>query len=257
MSVVLNSDLCIQCEKCIPECPSAIFVKNESVAVDAQKAPTCFNCGHCAAVCPQRAITVADTAPGDLMPIAADPISEHQRHMLFKGRRSVRQFQKKALPAQLFYDILEDVRYAPTARNSRKVGWLLVNDAQKVHQLAANVAKHMAAAPQPYATVAQIFAGGKDVILRGAPCLILAHAPESYEWAGVDCAIACTYAELSLHSRGLGSCWAGFLIRIAGQHDIGLNLPEGHKVYAGLMVGYPAVHYASLPPRSELDIRWQ
>ena len=98
--------------------------------------------------------------------------------------------------------------------------------------------------------MASAFHAGQDPILRGAPSLILAHGDANTPWNAIDCAAAVSYLELALHSYGIGTCWSGFVIAAANNGvDLGIPVPEGRKICGGLMIGYPSVQYARVPPR--------
>lgn len=89
----------------------------------------------------------------------------------------------------------------------------------------------------------------------GGPSLILAHGDANMPWNALDCAAAVSYLELALHSYGIGTCWSGFVIAAAGNGvDLGIPLPEGRKICGGLMIGYPAVQYARVPPRKPVRL---
>ena len=50
-------------------------------------------------------------------------------------------------------------------------------------------------------------------------------------------------------------CWSGFVIAAASNGvDLGIPLPEGRKICGGLMIGYPAVQYARVPPRKPVRL---
>jgi nitroreductase len=68
-----------------------------------------------------------------------------------------------------------------------------------------------------------------------------------------------TTLELLAASMGLGSCWAGFLMRAANGHKPlrrYLNLPDDHVVCAALMLGYPKFTYHRIPLRRAAKVRW-
>jgi nitroreductase len=52
---------------------------------------------------------------------------------------------------------------------------------------------------------------GADVVSRGAPHLIIAHAPKADPSAASACTIAQTYLELAASAFGLGACWMGLV----------------------------------------------
>ena len=73
----------------------------------------------------------------------------------------------------------------------------------------------------------------------------------------MDCATAASYLELAMPSLGLASCWAGMLIEACAYGlPEGLEIPQGNKLYAALMVGVPAVSYVRIPSRSLPCVVW-
>jgi nitroreductase len=97
------------------------------------------------------------------------------------------------------------------------------------------------------------------VILRGAPAVIVACAPEDYRWGEEDSAIALTFLELAAEARGMGVCWAGYLTRVAGVHSPlreMLAVPVGYAVRGAVMVGERRYRYRLIPPRKPLSVQW-
>jgi nitroreductase len=83
---------------------------------------------------------------------------------------------------------------------------------------------------------------GQDVVLRNAPCLVVATTDKSFQPNGRDNThFSLAYAELYAPSIGLGTCWAGFFeaCATAGYQPLLnlLNLPENMSVTGGIMVG--------------------
>mgnify|MGYP000992917097 FL=1 len=78
-------------------------------------------------------------------------------------------------------------------------------------------------------------------------------------YGAADCGIALTFMELAAVARGLGTCWAGLLVR-AARNDAALakalGIPQGCVIEGGLMLGYPALRYAAVPPRNAVRARW-
>jgi nitroreductase len=73
----------------------------------------------------------------------------------------------------------------------------------------------------------------------------------------IDSAIALSYMDLAAPSLGLGCCWAGFFMIAAGSWPPlaeAFQLPEGHKSFGAMMVGYPKFRYQRLPERNEAKI---
>ncbi len=101
---------------------------------------------------------------------------------------------------------------------------------------------------------------GEDPILRNAPHLIIAHGIANDSAANYSSIIALTTLELAALSFGLGACWAGFLFQAANQYKElydALNLPPGHLLYGGLMLGYPEFEYVRIPTRRTATVTWR
>ena len=102
--------------------------------------------------------------------------------------------------------------------------------------------------------------GGIDIIFRGAPTLIVAHAQSDNPRGATTCTIALTYLELAAVSLGLGACWAGYFMRAACEYAplmTALALPEGHQCFGAMLVGYPRFRYHRLPLRKAPRIAWR
>ena len=63
------------------------------------------------------------------------------------------------------------------------------------------------------------------------------------------CTIALTYLELAAAGMGIGACWAGYLNAAANSFaplTEKLPLPENHRCYGAMMIGYPRYGYHRL-----------
>ena len=101
---------------------------------------------------------------------------------------------------------------------------------------------------------------GVERICRGAPHVIVAHAPKEERTAPQACTIALTYLELAAPSFGLGACWAGYFNTAANfwpPMQEALDLPEEHVSFGAMMIGYPKFKYQRLPLRNEAHILWR
>ena len=100
----------------------------------------------------------------------------------------------------------------------------------------------------------------KDRICRGAPHVLIAHAPKDERTALAACTIALTYLELATPAFGLGACWAGYFNAAANfwpPMAEALDLPEGHVSFGAMMVGQPQFQYPRVPLRNELKTLWR
>ena len=252
-----------KCKKdaiCIDTCPLGAFVEDE------QRFPRmkdgaeemCISCGHCVAVCPHGALQVGDIKPQDCQPIDEVGIDRKVVAHLLQTRRSIRRFKKQSVPHDELADIIDMARWAPSARNSQPIHWIVVSQPEQVHQIAAMVIDWMQPKEIMPAMVAA-WEAGEDMVLREAPHLIIAHASTNGFKPVIDCSIAVTSLELAASALGIGVCWAGLFMMAANEHPPlikELSLPEDHQVYAALMLGYPKYRYQRIPPRRKLNVQW-
>ncbi len=108
-------------------------------------------------------------------------------------------------------------------------------------------------------TVAR-YEDGYDVVLRDAPAVIVAHAHKENRVASAACNTTQTYLELASTTLGMGACWAGYFNATATTFPPmkkALVLPEDHKAFGSMMVGYPKYRYQRMPIRNVPRITWR
>ncbi len=276
MSLInVDGEKCTGDGLCTQECPMKILAMSE---MDAKKTPVaaakaeelCIKCGHCVAVCPHGALTLEgqslDEAP--LFKSESLPGAEQIKDFL-SSRRSIRRYKKKPVDHELLKEIMDLVRYAPTGGNRQQVYWTVYEDQNKIKDLAGLgiewVRLMMDKIPDPYMAdrfkqLIVAWEKGEDRILHGAPNLILAHSGSEYGSSATDCVIALTYLELYAYSKGLGTCWAGFLTMAANSYaplTKALDLPPGHQCFGAVMIGYPQSQYHRIPKRNAALLSWR
>ena len=230
----------------------------------------CVRCGHCVAVCPTGSIGLRE------MPLESCPsvqpdlqLNTEQCVHFLRSRRSIRVYRNQTVPREDLKRLIETARYAPSGHNSQGAEWLVLADREQLHRMAAVVVDWMRwmqihmpelAGSLHMERAIERWDGGEDVILRGAPALIIAHADKDNRMAPSTCTIALTYLELAATSMGLGSCWAGYFNAAAASFpplQKALALPEGHQSFGAMMVGFPRFRYQRLPARKDPVITWR
>ena len=258
ISLELDQHLCIRCGRCVGVCPQRILGVRQDGTINISRhglEALCIQCGHCVAVCPKGALMLGNTDPSTLQPIADAPLSDIQRDMLFKARRSIRLYKEDPVSRDVLLKALEEARYAPTATNTEQVTWLLIEGRDRLHAIGERMAAWASGLSGRYTRIADAFHAGKDPFFRGAPAAIFALGDADKPWSTFDCSAAVSYLELALHSYGIGTCWAGFVLAAASQGtDLGISIPEGRKLCAGLMIGHSAIRYARIPPRKPVRL---
>jgi nitroreductase/NAD-dependent dihydropyrimidine dehydrogenase PreA subunit len=257
---------------CAAACPMSIITMNKDslpeVTGEAEK--LCIKCGHCVAVCPHGAISAGDINVKDCPPIKKELVaSADQIEQLIKSRRSIRMYKDKKVEREQLSKLIDIARYSPTGGNSQQVQWLAVTSREEVKKIAGAVVDfmrdlikggHPLAERYNLSALVESCDAGIDRIFRGAPALIVAHAPKEYGLASVDCSIALSYLDIAASSFDLGCCWAGFFMIAASQSPSVmkiLGLPEGNICFGGLMVGYPKYDYHRIPVRNDAQVIWR
>ena len=264
--VTIDHGLCRRDGACSAVCPIGLF-ENDAEGFPqfcADGDQRCIRCGHCVAVCGFEALQHAD------LPLHEAPLLDHSLQLepaaldqLLQARRSIREFKSEPVPEALVREAIEAARWAPSAVNRQPVEWLVIQNTDEVKKLAGLVVDFLRTldtlAPR-YAAFIEMWDQGKDPILRNAPHLVVVHAPDDWDWSTVDSTIALTQFELAAVARGIGTCWAGFLMRAAVGHPPlrkALGIPEGHSVTGALMFGLPRYRYHRIPPRQAARIEWR
>ena len=274
MSVFTVDDAkCTRCGICVEECPPRIIEMLDPKAMPSvipDQAERCITCGHCVSVCPFAAIGLKAMSPEecDLVRKELLPTAEQVEHFL-RSRRSIRIYKEKPVPHAVLAKLIDIAHYAPSGHNAQPVHWLVVEDPKEVRKLAALVIDWMNLLNRKSPRLMEQFhfdifvnawERGEDRVLRGAPHVIVAHAPKDTAMAQENCAIALTYLELAAYSQGLGTCWAGYLLAAASSFPALINalaLPGGHKCFGAMMVGYPKHEFKRIPLRNEPPVIWR
>ncbi len=262
--LTIDHDKCKRDGICVAECPFSLIHENRETGFPEVRPAAerlCIVCGHCLAVCPHQALTLkaVNGAASPLVDrqLAASPAVLAQ---FLKSRRSIRTYRKDRVDRATQEQLLDITRWAPSAKNGQPVHWLMVEDEAELRRLAGMVVDWFRE-ENLYPGVVKAWGESKDLVLRDAPLLAIAHAPKTGLLKPTeDCTIALTYLELAAHANGLGACWAGFLMSAANAYQPlieALALPQDHKVYGAMMLGHPKFRYRRIPPRLPVRVEWR
>ena len=257
---------------CTAICPMSIIEMKDGLVPQlvAGVEDLCISCGHCVAVCPHGALSLDEMGLAACPPVRTElALGSDQAEHFLRSRRSIRTYSPEAVEREKLARLIDLAHYAPTGTNSQQVQWLVINSREQLHAIGAliiDMLRNLIKAGHPMAKAYRLersvtaWEAGKDPVLRGAPALVIAHAPKSYPLAQVDSTIALTFLDLAAPTVGLGACWAGFFMMAAAQNpqlQELLALPEGHACCGALMIGYPKYAYHRLPTRKEAAISWR
>ncbi len=287
--VSIDQDNCNQCGLCITRCPSCYSEVDGIVEVDANEL-TCITCGHCVSVCAKDAIThhKMDMENFPSSDRSAVPDSESFERFL-RGRRSHRHFTKKPIPRSELERLVDICRYAPTGSNRQGVEIKIIENTEKikllsdltvdyfmdmiesiegrVHALESEGQevpqnlRQLASTMGRYKSMGAARDVGLDVILRGAPCVMIFHSSTRTSTTPKDdCVIAAQTVSMLAMTMKLQSCYIGLLTASAKAHQPvidALALPPGNEIQCVLIVGHPKLRYLRAVDRKPMKVTWE
>jgi len=282
------TEKCISCGRCVSVCPSFVLDMAEEKA-RVTRGEWCIGCGHCGAVCPTEAVLHEATSFEmhlDQWPGSA--LSAETLELLFRERRSVRNYTGDPVPQEILKRVLDAGRYGPTGTNSQNVHYVVLASSDQISQLRDMTIRFYdkifsRARGRVGGFLLSLVAGrktleylrdslpkvdyayerirkGEDRLFYHAPVLILAHAESWDTCSSFNCSVALYHGSLLAHTLGLGCCFNGFLVN-AVNHDRKmkrwLGLPVDHQCYSAMTLGYPNVKYERLVLRDSPKVAWR
>ena len=163
---------------------------------------------------------------------------------LAQKRRSIRKFTGEKISSEDITEIMETALIAPTAKNTRSVRFVLVDDPGMLEALSTAKAKH------------GTFIKGSALAI--AVCSDKSVASRPY----TDAAIAASYIQLAVAELELGSCWS-HIHETEDAHGGDaeervkelLGLPAEYGVLCIIGIGVPSD--PALLATKERDIEWE
>lgn len=273
MSLIeVDQNTCNQDGICAAVCPANLidFSKGSFPTPVDDIDDLCIRCGHCVTACPSGSLRHVEIPLEQCPPVRKELLlTAEQTEQFLRNRRSIRNYREKDVPREALQKLIELARYAPTGHNTQGAEWLVLTDRAELDRLIAIVGewmRWMLAHMSEFALSLHMdkalerLDAGEDVVLRGAPALIVAHAAKDDRMAPASCTIALTYLELAATGMDLGGCWAGYFNAAASTFPPmreALGLPEGHLCFGAMMIGYPKFRYHRLPERKSPEIIWR
>ncbi|PRR81508.1 nitroreductase family protein [Clostridium vincentii] len=262
MSIItVNEEKCIKCQICIKECPSYVLEMGEK-GPEEVKGASCIACGHCVAICPTKAIDNSRTPLVNQVDIKdSEILDENQAEQFLRTRRSIRTYKEKSVSREELTKLVNIARFAPTGSNMQGISFVIVEDKELVEKAIELTIKLMEDSPfsdKFKKLISSYREDGVDVVLRGAPNIILTIADKNFSKGRENSIFSLAYLELYAPSLGLGSCWAGFFEVFALLKNSPMiklfNIPDGKKITGAVMVGYPKYSYKRLVDRDPLEV---
>jgi len=287
--ITVDPALCRKDGLCAMACARGIFRQEESGGTpEVVRADTCFHCGHCVAICPSGAISHSDFPDGSVTSIKPEWTPSYDQVLqLIRNRRSKRLFKSTPVEREVIEQVIEAARFAPSGHNARGTEYIVVQDRDTLREVGKLTADGLRKMAKPFRSpvgraamrfvlgrrqtevfagfapelehLASVFDSGDDKLLNNAPVLVIFHADEVGGFASVDASLALQNAALAAEALGLGCFYVGFVVMACGRDDRIpklLSLPEHHKVFGGLAMGYPRLSFGKWPERKPAKITW-
>ena len=164
---------------------------------------------------------------------------------LLQKRRSIRDFEDKPVSMELVQEMLRETTLAPTASNAQPCKFVIITDRALIKRLSdeskANLLKDFAANPNDRLRMyADVLKNEGFNVFYNAPCLVLVVGEKNLTTLDFDTALTAAYLMFAATTRGLGTCWINLGANIRDQGlRMELGIPEGHRIVAPIIIGYP------------------
>ncbi len=249
LSIHIDPTRCNGCKICVNICPARAFNVIDKKAV--LTGSCSFACDHCAAACPQSAISVEFVAsetfdftssPNDQGQNSSDtPISLPSLVLLMRSRRSCRLYQKKSVEKNILEDLVKIAITAPSGTNSQKWTFSIIDNRNRVIKFGAEIAAYFRKlnrqAELAWLRKTLKFCGrpeldfyfkeyfesvndglnlwyekGEDHLFHGASATIIIGAHPGASCPQDDALLATQNILLAAENMGLGTCLIGFAV---------------------------------------------
>ena len=255
--ITVDKEKCLKCALCVKDCIVEVLkTDKEGIPfLDPELEKYCLNCQHCLAVCPAGALSCHGVTPEMCGKPGKLPEPEEMFDLL-RMRRSCRQYKDENLPPEVMEKLKSSLAWTPTGCNVHNLFFRIIEDKEEMayfRKKSSSMLKFlirtgiMSLIYPRFRRYLKEIMGGKDVVYRNAPHMIVAAVPENAPCKEADPWIALSYFDLYAQSLGVGSCWCGFAVHAFKWNRAlkkRLALPKGYRIGAVMLFGPPAVTYA-------------
>ena len=178
---------------------------------------------------------------------------------VIKNRRSVRRFKTDQISNKELNYILEAGLYAPSAHNQQSWNFTVIQSRDVIDQMSNDTKKSFTYAKDQ--RTKDLSTNEKLHVFYGAPTVIVVSGREDALMPEADCGAATQNMLIAAESLDIGGCWNGYVAYLF-DNELGesyiksLNIPQGHKPYYAIALGYKGVDKLTPPPRKENRIQY-
>lgn len=290
--ITIDTDLCKKDGLCAMTCPVSVIQQSEKATIPMiadDHLSHCFGCGQCVSVCPQGAICHSRYPEGAVRTINKELVPTYDSLLeLMRSRRSKRAFKNKVVEKEKLEEIIEAARFAPSGHNEQSTEFVVIQDQATIHEIGKMTAKGLKKLATPFKSsigkmmmramigkrgaayvgelapefekLASMYDNGTDIILHKPQVLLLFCADSvGGTFASINANIALHNAALAAEVLGLGCFYTGFVVTVSERDDSiakFVGLPETHKIYGALAIGYPQIKFRKWPERNPAKAIW-
>jgi nitroreductase/NAD-dependent dihydropyrimidine dehydrogenase PreA subunit len=282
-TIKIDESRCLACGTCAKECQRHLPVHR--VGEPVAGALECIGCLHCYAVCPQGAISVDLGDEAALPEVGAEAESFFD---LIGRRRSCRIFKDRQLEPDTLNTLTRAAAYVPSGGNSHSHRLTILTDGEQRRHLERELEKiyhqrrlllknvflrslgilfadaQMRAFLRDRTYLRRItflldrFAAGEDPIFYKAPAIVFVHSAQPIPTPREDSILAAYNIVLAAQTLGIGSCFVSLAqnaINSSRALKAILGMDRREQIHAVVVLGYSAVRFQRLVPRTAVPVR--
>lgn len=281
MNILIATESCIKCGKCVQVCPIFVFTQEKKSVPVVASPDNCFGCGHCVDACPTVSVIHELFPPEKVHVIDYDKrASADSLMLLLKSRRSNRVLKKEAVPDELIDKIIEAASVAPTATNSQLVNYTVVTNKDVLHKISditlasaedsfksfmtdidnqdlSNIPPKVVRYLFIIKEMRKQFKLGNDLVLRNASTVIFIHAPKTNMYAEIDSNLAYQNGSLMAEALGVSQIYGGFVIEATKKNPTAFAklLSCDETICAVMILGMPKFKYQAYVDRKIASVK--
>ncbi len=280
----IDNSSCTFCGLCALDCPQQVINIDKKAAFSEIDNSLCMQCGHCGAICAAGAVRT-DGEQFETYPVSSINQQEliSAADKLILGKRSIRSYRQKEVPAEDLQAVIKAGYMSPTASNTCQVSAVILRDAHlaavqkamiglmyRVVKTANNPAGRLvlkliglkrysakSKLTSYYSRLSSAVKGESDPLFFNSPCVVILTYPKGSERFGrTDCALAGQNMMLTAEARGIGSCMIGFAEVVLKNKKIRkfTGIPDNRSVGLVFTLGYTDRKYHRYPKRKKWNL---
>jgi nitroreductase len=181
---------------------------------------------------------------------------------VLRTRRTIRSFKSDPVPRETLRELIDLSILAPTGMNAQPWAFTVVTN-REVMRKANTIVTEKLRTPEVLQSfqsdrLRQLVLDPTYDIFYAAPALVVISGNPQTPSAMIDCQLAAQNLFLAAHAKGLGTCYMGWLLMASEKPELAtlLGIPEGHRMMAAAVVGYPDARPDGPPQRAEARVHW-